>query len=107
MLQTCCDLLDINIEFIDSRDFDIRGGKTGKLINICKDLDADEYFTGPAAKDYMEETLFHENKIKLTYYDLNNFPTYNQLWEDFDHYVSILDVFFNLGDNSRSCFNWE
>jgi hypothetical protein len=107
LLKVCCELLNIDIEFIDSREFDIRGGKTDKLINICKDLGADEYFTGPAAKGYIEDELFSQNKIKLSYYNLDKFPEYRQLWDGFDHYVSILDVFFNLGRDSASCFNWS
>lgn len=107
MLRACIDLLEIDIEILDSRDFTIRGGKTGKLINICKDLDADEYFTGPAAKNYMEEHLFADNGIALTYYDLDNFPTYEQLWGDFDPYVSVLDMFFVLGDKTPDYFNWR
>jgi hypothetical protein len=106
MLVTCVDLLGIDIEILDSREFDIRGGKTGKLINICKDLEAGEYFTGPAAKGYMEENLFDENNIKLTYYDLENFPEYNQSWDGFSHYISVLDMFFNLGDETSKYFNW-
>ena len=107
MLQKCNDLLGIQINILDSRDFVIRGGKTEKLINICKDLDADEYFTGPAAKNYMDESIFTENNIKLTYYDLDGFPEYQQLWGDFDHHVSVLDMFFNLGKNTRDYFNWK
>ena len=107
LLQKCIDLLGINITVLDSRDFEIRGGKTGKLINICQDLQADEYFTGPAAKGYMEEEMFEENNIKLTYYDLEGFPEYKQLWDGFDHYVSILDMFFNLGDKTVDHFNWR
>tara|TARA_R100001082_G_C4325502_1_gene143128 strand:+ start:72 stop:782 length:711 start_codon:yes stop_codon:yes gene_type:complete len=107
LLQRCIDLLGINITVLDSRDFEIRGGKTGKLVNICQDLQADEYFTGPAAKGYMEEEMFEENNIKLTYYDLEGFPEYKQLWDGFDHYVSILDMFFNVGDSTKDYFNWE
>ena len=55
----------------------------------------------------MEEELFEENNIKLTYYDLEGFPEYKQLWDGFDHYVSILDMFFNLGDKTVDHFNWR
>jgi len=107
MLQKSIDLLGIDIEILDSRQLNIRGGKTEKLINICRDLNADEYFTGPAARGYMEEGLFPQNNIKLTYYDLDNFPTYKQRWEGFDHHVSILDMFFNLGKDTVNYFNWN
>ena len=107
MLLRCIELLGIEIEVLDSREFSIRGGKTGKLINICKDLEANEYFTGPAARGYMEEQMFPENGIKLTYYDLDGFPEYKQMWEGFDHHVSILDMFFNLGSDTAKHFNWD
>ena len=107
MLLRCIELLGIEIEVLDSREFSIRGGKTGKLINICKDLEANEYFTGPAAKGYMEEQMFPENGIKLTYYDLDGFPEYKQMWEGCDHHVSILDMFFNLGSDTAKHFNWD
>ena len=34
--------------------------KTEKLIQICKQADADIYISGPAAKDYMDEELFQK-----------------------------------------------
>tara|TARA_A100001515_G_scaffold32192_1_gene25124 strand:- start:54580 stop:55278 length:699 start_codon:yes stop_codon:yes gene_type:complete len=107
LLQRCISLLELDISILDSREFDIRGGKTEKLINLCNDMDANEYFTGPAAKGYMDEGLFEKNNIKLTYYDLDNFPEYTQMWQGFDHYVSIVDMFFNLGDQTIKYFNWK
>ena len=107
MLERCIELLDINIEILDSRDFNLIGDKTEKLVNICKDLSADEYFTGPAAKAYMNESAFNRQGIKVSYYDLDNFPEYNQMWNGFDHYVSILDMFFNLGDYTKNYLNWS
>jgi len=105
ILEKCIELLEIEIKIMDSRDFNLRGGKTEKLINVCKDLEADEYFTGSAAKNYIEEDLFLNNGIKLSYYDLDGFPSYEQQWDDFEHKVSILDMFFNLGFESKNYFN--
>jgi len=105
ILEKCIELLEIEIKILDSRNFNLRGEKTEKLINVCKDLEADEYFTGPAAKNYIEEDLFLDNGIKLSYYNLENFPSYEQQWDGFEHKVSILDMFFNLGYESKSYFN--
>ena len=106
LLQKCVDLLGIDIKIMDSREFNLRGGKTEKLVNICEDLNADEYFTGPAAKGYIEEEQFRRKNIDFTFYDLENFPMYVQQWGDFEHHVSILDMFFNLGDDTVKYFNW-
>lgn len=107
ILQNCIEILGIDITIIDSREFDLRGDKTQKLVNICKDLNANEYFTGPAAKAYMNEEIFENEGIKVNYYDLQGFPEYQQLWGGFDHFVSIVDMFMNLGDNTIKYFNWE
>lgn len=106
LLVRCTDILGIEIDILDSREFNLKGNKTQKLINICKDLNAAEYFTGPAALDYIEEDLFDIEGIKLSFYNLDDFPTYQQQWHDFDHHVSILDMFFNLGDETQQYFNW-
>lgn len=98
-------LLNIKIEIIDSSKFELRGDKTEKLVNICKDLNAFEYFTGPAAKNYMNETLFEANNIKINYYNYSGYPEYKQQWNNFDHAVSILDMFFNLGHETIKYFN--
>ena len=107
ILQSCIELLAIDITIVDSREFNLRGDKTEKLVNICKDLNADEYFTGPAAKAYMSEELFENEGIQVSYYDLQGFPEYQQLWGDFDHFVSIVDMFMNLGEDTVKYFNWE
>lgn len=98
-------LLEIDIEIILSSEFKLRGDKTEKLMNICKDLEASEYFTGPAAKNYMDEQLFTNNDIKINYYNFSGYPEYKQQWGQFDHAVSILDMFFNLGPKTINYFN--
>jgi len=107
ILQSCVELLDIDITIVDSREFDLQGGKTEKLVNICKELNAESYFTGPAAKAYMSEELFENEGIKVKYYDLQGFPEYQQLWDGFDHFVSIVDMFMNLGKDTIKYFNWR
>lgn len=107
ILKRVIDLLNIDIEIIDSRELDLRGDKTEKLVNVCKDLNAVEYFTGPAAKNYINEECFTSQNIKISYYDLDGFPEYNQLWDGFDHYVSVIDMFMNLGSDTEKYFNWS
>jgi len=75
------------------------------LVNICKELNAKKYYTGPAAKNYMDENLFIDNNIKIEYYNFLGYPEYKQQWGDFAHNVSILDMFFNLGPETINYFN--
>ena len=94
-------ILDIKTEIIDSRKFELADGKTERLVDICKKLNGTEYYTGPAAKDYMEEILFEKENIKLNYFDYSNYPEYSQLFGELPHAVSILDLLFNMGSDAK------
>ena len=96
------ELLNIEIEIIDSREFELKGDKTEKLLNICLDLEAGEYFTGPAAKDYFNEEIFNEKNIKVTYNSHDSYPQYKQMWSGFNHHVSVLDTLFNVGPDIQT-----
>jgi hypothetical protein len=64
------------------------------------DSGADEYVSGPAAKEYIDENLFKNAEISLTWMNYEGYPEYNQLNPPFVHGVSILDLIFNEGDNA-------
>ena len=98
-------LLEIDIKVISSKEFNLKGDKTEKLVNVCKELNAEKYYTGPAAKNYMDESLFTNNNIEIEYYNFSGYPEYKQQWEGFSHAVSILDMFFNLGPKTIKYFN--
>ena len=78
----------------------MEGEKTEKLLNICKQANATEYISGPAAKNYLNKSLFEKENIKVTWMDYSNYPEYNQLYPPFEHGVSILDLIFNEGENA-------
>ena len=72
------------------------------MANLCYQTGACEYVSGPAAKAYLEENLFADANIKVTFFDYTNYPEYPQLWSNFIHNVSIIDLLFNCGPNSRN-----
>jgi glutaredoxin-related protein len=96
------EILDIKTRIIDSRQFDLVEGKTERLVYICKKLNATDYYSGPTAKDYMDVTLFEKESINLHYFDYSNYPVYPQLFGEFTHYVSILDLIFNTGSLAKN-----
>lgn len=93
--------LDITVKIERSEQFDLKMDRTLRLVNICNQLSAKEYFTGPAAKAYLEEIKFLENGIKINYLNYDGYKTYNQLGEGFEHHVSIIDLIFNIGKESK------
>mgnify|MGYP004447187781 FL=1 len=77
-------------------------GKTERLVSLVRDAGGSEYLSGPAAKDYIVDSCFEEADIRLTYMDYSGYPEYPQLFGDFEHAVSILDLIFNCGPDAPS-----
>ena len=98
------DYLGIKIEIYRSEKFILEEGKTERLVSICKDLKATEYYSGPAAKDYMDELLFDDESIKVNYFDYSGYKEYPQLYGEFQHGVTILDLIFNLGEKAKDYY---
>jgi len=58
--------------------------------------------SGPAAKGYIDDRLFEQAGIKLTYFDYAGYPEYPQLFPPFDHHVTVLDLMFNTGPDATA-----
>jgi hypothetical protein len=101
LIKWCMNILQIKTPCILSSELNVEGSKTERLINILKKLNATEYLSGPSAKNYLEEKYFYENHIKLSYKNYL-YKDYPQLWGDFRGDFSILDLIFNMGNDSRS-----
>ena len=99
-LKEICNFLKIDTEISFSSKYEIGEGKTERLINICKQANANTYISGPSAKSYVEENLFLENKINLEWFDYSGYKEYEQLYPPFEHSVSILDLIFNTGEDA-------
>ena len=64
-IEAICKLLNIKVTFKWSSEFILAEEKTQRLVNICKDIKATDYYSGPAAKNYMDESLFNNENIFL------------------------------------------
>lgn len=73
-----------------------------RLIDICRITGGTHYLSGPAAKSYLNEKLFEENGLFVEWMDYSGYPEYSQLYGEFTHQVSIIDLLFNVGlENSH------
>ena len=96
------EILEIKTKLRWSSEFELVDGQTEKLLGICKDCNADIYLSGPAAKDYFNEDLAKQENIKVEWMDYSGYKEYEQLNLPFEHGVTILDLIFNQGQNTRS-----
>lgn len=92
--------LGIKTKISSSWDYQLIDGKTERLADLCAQAGAKEYISGPSARSYIDETIFAERGIKLAWFDYPGYPEYPQLWGDFIHTVSILDLLLNCGDEA-------
>ncbi len=102
-LEGFCELLGIDKnKFKYSWEYPVEEGlrKTDRLVAICKQAGATHYYSGPRAKNYMEEEKFHKEGIEVNYFDFTGYPPYHQLHGDFEDYLSIVDLLLNEGPNS-------
>ena len=101
MIEAVCNYLEIKTVISNSWDYTLVDGKTGRLVDLCAQAGGTEYLSGPAAKDYVEESVFRKRGVALTWFDYSGYPEYPQLWGEFVHGVTILDLLFNCGLDSR------
>ena len=100
-----CEILGITTTIRWSNEFELIDGQTEKLLGICKDCDADIYLSGAAAKSYFDEELAQKENIQVEWMDYSGYKEYNQIFEPFEHGVSILDLIFNEGSNAIKFMN--
>jgi hypothetical protein len=99
-IEAICAYLDIKTTITNSWDYILLEGKTERLVELCVQAGGTEYISGPSAKDYIDEKMFADKGVKLTWFDYSGYLEYTQLWGEFSHGVSILDLLFNRGKDS-------
>ncbi|MBN2560291.1 MAG: WbqC family protein [Phycisphaerae bacterium] len=96
-ITAICEMLSITTEISWSMDYQLAGGKTERLVELCRQAGATEYISGPAAKAYLDESLFTQEGMRVTWMDYSWYPSYTQLHPPFEHHVSIIDLILNEG----------
>lgn len=100
-IEAICNYLKIKTVITNSSDYKLSNGKTERLADLCKQAGGTEYISGPSAKDYLEELIFTERGIAVTWFNYAGYPEYPQLWGEFTHGVTILDLLFNCGKDAH------
>jgi hypothetical protein len=96
-LTGLCRLMGIQTRLTWSSAYQLAEERNERLAGICAQAGADEYLSGPAARDYMDESLFAGRGIRVRWMDYSGYPEYPQLHPPFDHAVTVLDLLFSVG----------
>ncbi|MCX6722541.1 MAG: WbqC family protein, partial [Candidatus Staskawiczbacteria bacterium] len=91
------EIFQFKTTFDDSRKYNLKLNKQERVLELLKKVQATEYLSGPAAKDYIAEEDFKKVNIKLGWMDYSGYKEHNQLFPPFEQNVSIIDLLFNEG----------
>lgn len=94
------DILGVKTKLSRSSDYQAYGTKNERLVSLCLAAGADQYLSGPSARNYLNEEMFNTNNISVSWMNYDNYPSYDQLYPPFEHKVSILDLIFCAGKES-------
>ena len=98
ILRTMCEWIGISTPIMRSEDC-VKGtdDRVERLVEICAARGADTYLSGPAAKEYLDETTFAKSGIRVEYADYTGYPAYPQPHPPFEHGVTALDLILSVG----------
>jgi hypothetical protein len=82
-----------------SSQLNVAGHKDDLILNLCREVKADVYISGPFGRDYLNAGSFREASIELQFHDYAH-PTYRQCYQGFEPFMSIVDLLFNHGPES-------
>jgi hypothetical protein len=99
-LRRICEAIGIRTEFLSSTEFPQIDDPTGRLVEICRRLEATEYLTGPTAAGYLDVRQFEAVGIDCRFMKYDH-PEYPQVHPPFDHRVSIVDLIAHQGFDCR------
>lgn len=101
LIEAVCQFLGIQTRITWSWDYGLPEGKTERLAGLCTQAGGSVYISGPSAKDYIEPQVFEAMGVELEWFNYDGYPEYPQQWGAFTHGVTILDLLFNCGVDSR------
>lgn len=96
-IEAICGYLGVTTKITNSWDYTMIEGKTERLADLCVQAGASDYISGPAAREYIDPAAFEARGVRLHWFDYGGYMEYPQLWGEFVHAVSIVDLLFNCG----------
>ena len=89
-------LLAPGCEVVMASDLEAAGSGQDQLLGICREVGADAYLSGAFGKEYLDESRFRAEGIRVQYHEYE-YPEYPQRFGDFVPFLSYVDLLFNAG----------
>lgn len=93
------DSLSIKTELVLQSELGVSGRGTDLLINISKKFEKATYLAFPALKNHVDVEMMIKSGVKVNIIHYTP-PVYPQLWGNFIHNLSTLDMLLNCGTES-------
>lgn len=90
------EILEIDTKTVKSSGMDIVGTKSELVLNLCREVGATTYLSGPLGRDYLDMDAFARAGIGVRFHDYQLRP-YEQPWPGFEAGVAALDALLALG----------
>ena len=95
--------LSIGTRIIHSSALSVTGAKSELVLNLCKEVGATEYISGPLGVNYLDLPSFERAGILVTFQNYRH-PVYEQCHGGFESNLSVLDLLLNCGPESAQIF---
>jgi len=101
LIRTICNYLEIKTPLVLSSQLNVTGRKTELIIDICKKTNASSFMLGMGgSRSYANRELIESNSIKIIEQNFHH-PVYCQIYGKFIPNLSVLDLLFNCGPESK------
>ncbi len=102
IIKVIFDILDIKTEILYSSSLRAIGTGAVRIMNILKEIGATSYISGsgPGSLRYIIQQDFDDNNIELIWQQYDH-PVYTQRFEPFISHLTVMDLIFNHGPESR------
>lgn len=94
-------VLEIKTRRVTSSSLAVQGSKDELILNLCREVGATIYLSGPFGRDYLNLDEFARLGIQVLFHDYGP-PVYPQVHAGFEPAMSVLDLILTHGPEARS-----
>jgi len=101
MLLVFLEVLGIKVRIVRMKDYQFKGEKSDLVLDMCKQLGASQYIFGEQGQNYAHLESFKEAQVEVIFQNYSH-PIYPQINGEFLSHLSVLDLLFNCGPESKN-----